>query len=195
MCRGRKKDIEAPKVQTIYFPWVILLGFVHQGLHQIVIKNIHVWLSVSASGKKEQTVQEDYKDAVRSCRKKIRRPKDLLKLNLTTAIKDNKKCSYKYISKKRRVKENLVLDVQENREIKNEELPSLPQSLIMRPLVPRYPTPWAGRERQGAEWSSHNPWTKGQWTAVKLSPTQVHGAGWESPRSTEGAVEQLISSV
>lgn len=78
---------------------------------------------------------------MRSCRKKIRRPKDLLELNLTTAIKDNKKCLYKYVSNKRRVKENLVLDVQENREIKNEELPSLPQSLIMRPLVPRYPTP------------------------------------------------------
>lgn len=64
-----------------------------------------------------------------------------MELNLTTAIKDNKKCLYKYVSNKRRVKENLVLDVQENREIKNEELPSLPQSLIMRPLVPRYPTP------------------------------------------------------
>lgn len=33
------------------------------------------------------------------------------------------------------------------------------------------PAPWAGRERQGAEWSPHNSWGNGQWIAMKLSPT------------------------
>ncbi|KAK4816300.1 hypothetical protein QYF61_014598 [Mycteria americana] len=50
--------------------------------------------------KKGQATQEDYKDVVRLCREKIRRTKAQLELNLATAIKDNKKCFYKYISKK-----------------------------------------------------------------------------------------------
>ena len=54
-----------------------------------------------------QATQEDYKDVVRLCREKIRRAKAQLELNLATAIKDNKKCFYKYISNKRRAKENL----------------------------------------------------------------------------------------
>ena len=44
---------------------------------------------------------------MRLCREKIRRAKAQLELNLATAVKDNKKCFYKYISNKRRAKENL----------------------------------------------------------------------------------------
>ncbi|KAK4806350.1 hypothetical protein QYF61_017219 [Mycteria americana] len=57
--------------------------------------------------KTEQATQEDYKDVMRLCREKSRRAKAQLELNLATAIKDNKKCFYKYISNKRRAKENL----------------------------------------------------------------------------------------
>jgi len=57
--------------------------------------------------KKGQATQEDYKGVVRLCRKKIRRSKAHLELSLATAVKDNKKCFCKYISNKRRVKENL----------------------------------------------------------------------------------------
>ncbi|KAK4832285.1 LOW QUALITY PROTEIN: hypothetical protein QYF61_021684 [Mycteria americana] len=46
--------------------------------------------------------QEDYKDVMKLCREKIRRAKAQLDLNLATAIKDNKKCSYKYTRNKRR---------------------------------------------------------------------------------------------
>ncbi|KAK4832479.1 LOW QUALITY PROTEIN: hypothetical protein QYF61_023526 [Mycteria americana] len=59
--------------------------------------------------KKGQVTQEDYKDIVRLRREKIRRAKAQLELNLTTAIKDNKKCFYKYISNKSRATENLHL--------------------------------------------------------------------------------------
>ena len=54
---------------------------------------------------------------------KIRRAKDQLELNLATAIKDNKKCFYKYVSNKRRAKENLhpFLDVGGNMVTKDEE--------------------------------------------------------------------------
>ena len=44
---------------------------------------------------------------VRLCREKIRRAKAQLVLNLPTAVKDNKKNFYKYISNKRRAKETL----------------------------------------------------------------------------------------
>ncbi|KAK4821004.1 hypothetical protein QYF61_010735 [Mycteria americana] len=54
---------------------------------------------------------------------KIRRAKAQLELNLATAVKDNKKCFYKYISNKRRAKENLhpLLDMKGNIVTKDEE--------------------------------------------------------------------------
>ena len=50
---------------------------------------------------------------MRLCREKIRRAKAQLDLNLATAVKEGKKCFYKYISNNRRTKENLhpLLDV------------------------------------------------------------------------------------
>jgi len=43
--------------------------------------------------KKGQTTQEDYKDVKRLCRKKIRRVKVQLEINLATVVKDNKNVS------------------------------------------------------------------------------------------------------
>jgi len=59
---------------------------------------------------------------VRLRRENIRRAKAQLELHLATAIKDNKKCFYKYISNKRRAKENLhhFLDAAENTVTKDE---------------------------------------------------------------------------
>ncbi|KAK4823310.1 hypothetical protein QYF61_000523 [Mycteria americana] len=57
--------------------------------------------------KKGRATQEDYKGVARLCREKIRRAKAELELNLAAAIKDNKKYFFKYISSKRRAKENL----------------------------------------------------------------------------------------
>ncbi|KAK4826152.1 hypothetical protein QYF61_005725 [Mycteria americana] len=73
--------------------------------------------------KKGQATQEDYKAVVRLCREKIRRAKAQLELNLATAIKNNKKCFYKYISNKRRAKANLhpLLDVGGNIVTKDED--------------------------------------------------------------------------
>ena len=69
------------------------------------------------------TTQEDDEDVVRLCREKIRRVKAQLELHLATAVKDNKKCFYKYIINKRRAKENLspLLDVGRNIVTNNEE--------------------------------------------------------------------------
>ncbi|KAK4832412.1 hypothetical protein QYF61_023091 [Mycteria americana] len=73
--------------------------------------------------KKGQATQEDYKGVARLCRKKIRRAKAELELNLAAAIKDNKKNFFKYISSKRRAKENLqpLVDRGGNTVTKDEE--------------------------------------------------------------------------
>ncbi|KAK4815922.1 LOW QUALITY PROTEIN: hypothetical protein QYF61_010179 [Mycteria americana] len=73
--------------------------------------------------KKGQATQEDYKSVARLCREKIRRARPELELNLATAVKDNKKYFFKYISNKRRGKENLqpLVDGGGNTVIKDEE--------------------------------------------------------------------------
>ncbi|KAK4807164.1 hypothetical protein QYF61_024284 [Mycteria americana] len=73
--------------------------------------------------KKGQATQEDYKGVARLCREKIRRAKADLELNLAAAVKDNKKHFFKYISSKRRAKENLqpLVDGGGNTVTKDEE--------------------------------------------------------------------------
>ncbi|KAK4818898.1 hypothetical protein QYF61_021583 [Mycteria americana] len=63
-------------------------------------------LCFSAQGR-VKSPQDDYKGVTRLCREKIRRAKAELELNLAAAVKDNKKYFFKYISSKRRAKENL----------------------------------------------------------------------------------------
>lgn len=46
-------------------------------------------------------------DVMRLCREKIRRAKPQLELYLATTLKENKRYFYRYISNKRRAKENL----------------------------------------------------------------------------------------
>ncbi|KAK4830060.1 hypothetical protein QYF61_008398 [Mycteria americana] len=73
--------------------------------------------------KKGRATQEDYKGVTRLCREKIRRAKAELELNLAAAVKDNKKHFFKYISSKRRGKENLqpLVDGGGNTVTKDEE--------------------------------------------------------------------------
>ncbi|KAK4823010.1 hypothetical protein QYF61_024812 [Mycteria americana] len=73
--------------------------------------------------KKGQATQEDCKGVARLCREKIRRAKAELELNLAAAVKDNKKYFFKYISSKRRAKENLqpLVDGGGNTVTKDEE--------------------------------------------------------------------------
>ncbi|KAK4830743.1 hypothetical protein QYF61_013193 [Mycteria americana] len=73
--------------------------------------------------KKGRATQEDYKGVARLCREKTRRAKAELELSLAAAIKDNKKHFFKYISSKRRGKENLqpLVDGGGNTVTKDEE--------------------------------------------------------------------------
>ena len=50
---------------------------------------------------------DDYRYVVKLCKKKIRKAKAQLELNLATKVKDNSKYFYKYINSKRRARENL----------------------------------------------------------------------------------------
>jgi len=60
----------------------------------------HLW-------KKGQQTQEQYRGLVRVSKEEIRKAKAQLELRLTTAVRDNKKCFYKYFDNEKRAKENL----------------------------------------------------------------------------------------
>ncbi|XP_053905560.1 uncharacterized protein LOC128849191 [Cuculus canorus] len=57
--------------------------------------------------RKGQASWVDYREEVRSCREKIRRAKAQLEIKLAKSVKDNKKSFYKYINRKRRMRENI----------------------------------------------------------------------------------------
>ncbi|KAF1484195.1 hypothetical protein FQV17_0002995, partial [Megadyptes antipodes antipodes] len=76
----------------------------------------HLW-------KKGKATQGEYRDLVRSCREEMRKAKAQLEHNLAAVVKDNKKSFYKYISDKKRAKENLhpLLDAGGNVVTEDEE--------------------------------------------------------------------------
>jgi len=80
----------------------------------------------------EDHTQEDCKDIVSLGGVKVRRAKAQLELSLATAVKDNKKCFYKYNSNKRRAKENLypLLDAGGNIVTKDEEKAEVPKAFF-----------------------------------------------------------------
>ncbi|NXM07615.1 PO22 protein, partial [Tyrannus savana] len=73
--------------------------------------------------KKGLATQEEFRNMVRSCRKKIRETKAKLELDLATSVRDNKKSFYRYINNKRRDKEKLhfLLDMGGNIVTKDED--------------------------------------------------------------------------
>ena len=56
--------------------------------------------------KKGQAISGNYKKVAKVCTEEFRKTKAQLELRLATAVKENKKFFYKYISGKRRTKEN-----------------------------------------------------------------------------------------
>ncbi|GAB0208111.1 mitochondrial enolase superfamily member 1 [Grus japonensis] len=57
--------------------------------------------------KKGKATWEEYRDVVRECRDAMRKAKAHLELNVARDVKDNKKGFFKYISSKRKTRENV----------------------------------------------------------------------------------------
>ena len=91
--------------------------------------NRELWLQLREKSrvyglwKKGLVIHNDYKDAARLCRVEIRRSKAQLEINLVSAVKDNKKCFYKYVNSKRKTRESLhpLLDTGGNMVTSDEE--------------------------------------------------------------------------
>ncbi|GAB0178212.1 mitochondrial enolase superfamily member 1 [Grus japonensis] len=57
--------------------------------------------------KQGQVTLEEYRETVRAARDQVRKAKALIELNLARDVKDNKKSFYRYVSDKRRTRENV----------------------------------------------------------------------------------------
>jgi len=57
--------------------------------------------------KEGQATSEEYRNVVRACRDATRKAKFHLELNLARDVKDNKKVFFRYISSKRKIRENV----------------------------------------------------------------------------------------
>eukprot|EP00076_Gallus_gallus_P037701 XP_025003239.1 uncharacterized protein LOC112531714 [Gallus gallus] len=73
--------------------------------------------------KSGQATYDDYRYVVKLCREKVRKAEAQLELNLATKVKENNKYFCKYISSKRRARENLhpLLDTEGNLVTKDQE--------------------------------------------------------------------------
>ncbi|GAB0178261.1 cAMP-dependent protein kinase inhibitor alpha [Grus japonensis] len=57
--------------------------------------------------KQGQVAWEEYRETVRAAREQVRKAKALIEINLARDVKDNKKSFYRYVSDKRRTRENM----------------------------------------------------------------------------------------
>ncbi|GAB0182068.1 mitochondrial enolase superfamily member 1 [Grus japonensis] len=57
--------------------------------------------------KQGQVAWEEYRETVQAAREQVRKAKALIELNLARDVKDNKKSFYRYVSDKRRMRENV----------------------------------------------------------------------------------------
>lgn len=132
--------------------------------------------------KEGQATQEEHKNPVRLCMQKIRRAKDRLELCLPTAVKGNKQCFSKDISKKRRAKENLhpLMNVGGNMVPEDEEKAELPNAFFasvfhsQNSCVPGTQPP----EPEGR---------RGEQNEAPLGHPLVYGTRWDTAKSAEGA--------
>ncbi|KAK4815532.1 hypothetical protein QYF61_003224 [Mycteria americana] len=78
------------------------------GLNRDLLLEIKWKRKVYGRWKQGQVTQEDYRDAVRHCREKIRVAKAWLEFKLASTVKDNKKSFLKYVNSKRRIRDNIA---------------------------------------------------------------------------------------
>lgn len=117
------------------------------------------------------------------------KPNWLWNLNLAIAMKDNKKCFYKYISNKVKAKEHLhsLLYAEGSTVTKRKQpmnlMPPLPQSYIKEQFY-RYLVP---ELEDGDEEENKTTIIQRKQPATPLRHTQVYGARWDPPKGTKRA--------
>ncbi|GAB0182959.1 mitochondrial enolase superfamily member 1 [Grus japonensis] len=57
--------------------------------------------------KQGQAAWEEYRETVREAREQVRKAKALIEISLARDVKDNKKSFYRYVSDKRKIRENV----------------------------------------------------------------------------------------
>ncbi|GAB0205816.1 hypothetical protein GRJ2_003047200 [Grus japonensis] len=77
---------------------------------------------VYACWKQGQATWEDYRDAARLCREKIRAAKAQLELKLASTVGDNKKGFFKYVNNKRKTRENIGSLLDKNGHLTNRDI-------------------------------------------------------------------------
>jgi len=93
--------------------------------------------------KKGQVTQEEYRGLVRLCSEEIRKAKAQIGLRQASVVREKEKFFYKYINNIKWAKESLhpLWDVRWKRKRQRCLMPSLPQSLIVRLVIPRVVSP------------------------------------------------------
>ena len=81
--------------------------------------------------KQGQVTGEDYRDAVHHCREKIRATKAQLEFKLASTVKDNKKGFLKYVNRKRRIRDNIGLLLDEAGHLTNRDVDKALVSLTL----------------------------------------------------------------
>ena len=90
---------------------LLLLFSLHQGQHDSTVslclgRSLSHTSCAPARRLLQQLLGEIYKEVAKVCREEVQKAKAQLELRLATAVKENKKSFYEYISGKRRTKEN-----------------------------------------------------------------------------------------
>jgi len=141
--------------------------------------------------KEGQAAWEEYKNVVRACGDAMRKAKAHLELNLARDVKDNKKGFSKYISSKRKSRDNVEPLLNEVGVLVTEDTE---KAELLNAFFAVFAAKIGPLESQSLEvreeaWQTYNlPLVEEDCVRDHLSKhPQIHGPRWNAPTSAEGA--------